>query len=205
MAKRRVRRGWKKIDELRHEMSGIKVGLYFNSSTSEFDAEVDNQVFRANTIVELRRILDVYLDKRAGVEWMDIIEVELPSTRWSSATPRIQIDIGHFLVSGLVFGDKHLKTNLRSEEYDSPEARLRTARPLSWNVKELGELKPPCADEDRDLIYLPYSDATWKALEELQERIRKTQVNLVEMLLEPDNSMLLKALGRFLFREGAVV
>lgn len=201
MAKRRVRRGWKKVEEFKHQMSGTKVGIYLNVSTSIFDAELDGVRYEAASIAELHQKLNSYLDERSGVEWMDVIAVDFPSATWRSERDRLGIEIDRMYVSGLMFDEKHLQASRRHGDRDTPEARLRDAKPLQWNIKELGEFKPPCANEDRDVIYVPYSEAMWNALEEVQKRIINQRKNLQIMLLEDDDGVRLDLLGMYLSYE----
>ena len=199
MSKRSIRRGWRKIEEYRHKMSGVKVGIYLCSATSVFDAEVDGQNFSSREAADLRKQLDTYLNERTGVEWQEIIEVDLsPSYRWSRSNEKLELGFERCLVSGLMFNEKYLKTTARRGDYDTPETRLRDAKPLLWDRKKLGEFKPPCSNDDRSMIYIPYSEEAVAILTALKERIVKAREDLQSKLLVEDDDYRVERLAQFL-------
>ena len=203
MSNRRIRKGWRKVEEHQHLMSGIQVGIYIETETSMFDAEVDQQRFTGSSIAEVREKLNKYLNERAGVEWMDVLELELKTGYgWNRNERILGFETDRILVSSLMYDDRHLRTVARSGQQDTAENRLRDARRLHWNVRKLGEFKPPCADENRCRFYLPYSEELVDALDRIQERIARARANLSVMLTMLDDEARILWLNEFLSTYG---
>lgn len=203
----RRRKGWKRIDQMDHELSGITVYFYLKTEGEMlFDCEVeeDRKRFSNKDLNELKGEVYKYLDERVELTWREVIEIEMDGggrVSWRGSDEAFGFKIDHLWISDQVVGEDYLSTEPRMhEDYQGPEWMLRdSGRWVSaWSVMKDGEFNPPC--RKKGMIWLPYDEEVWAGLEAMREEIKNLRGRFMEFVLTAEGAGRLRIIGSMIPR-----
>jgi len=105
-----ARRGVRKIDTLKHEVSQMEVPIYLNTNNSTFEAEItqDGERFLSSDLNDLKKMINSYLDNRVDLGWQWVIEIEFMDGRRRSEAFGFSME--KYLLSSHRINGSYLKT-----------------------------------------------------------------------------------------------
>lgn len=193
-----------KADEFHHERLGVRVDLMFDRNQKDFYAVVVNEALRAPSIVELRKLVRIAVEKNAELRWYQIIVVWLPTDTWGATSDRgfARCSFKHeryevadradgqrvqrpFRENGVKPDNGIHRGNENNPDLDLVEKFYGGGRE---HARNLGNQKP-------HVFELPYSDEVWGVLERMAGSLRKAATDLDNLLRSSDLEMQLKNLA----------
>jgi hypothetical protein len=210
------RKGYRKIDSVHHKLSGKTIDLYYCPEISqgrystrtevgprfmgEWDGnehiEVDISVLKADALK--------YLEETSGLEWWDVIQIELAS-QFANESVYFGFDLRRYYISKSRVGTHFLHADRREitpdgTNWDTEEYRRRDATPwYDWPKERT--FKPPCrADRRGGALYLPFTAEAWAALTGMQEEIERARARFEKFIVSAEGAAKLEVMGREILR-----
>jgi hypothetical protein len=211
-----ARRGVRKLEMYKHEVSGIEVAIYLNTHNSTFQCTVerDGEDFVDKDLNVLKRKLKTYLDGRVDLGWQWVIEVELESGGGDHRSQARKHVFGFskkkYLLSSHRVNGKYLKTEprdftLQHVDYGNEEAHyLKDSKTWRWfRNEEEGDLVLPAKKDGGyrgTRVWLEYSAEVWAALQQMQDVIDGVAEQFDALIGTDEGYKNLEQIGREIMR-----
>lgn len=173
------------------------VPLFLNRNDFTFFAEVAGSRITAASNDELHKLVGEAVAKLIDLDWAPIILISRDGGyNYGGYRNNVSFRFERFYVAKAADG------TYRKSEWTSPfrgEALDRTKHCSTWTgwQTKYGDFNPPCNPIDYhgkpelSVVYLPYDDATWAALETLDAMLITLKSRLADLLFVPENAALL--------------
>lgn len=190
------------VGEYEHRAHG-KFPLYLDRNTLEFTAEVAQEPLRYPSIEALRNAVHEAVSKLDDLDWKPIIHLRSGEDAfWGGRhRNRVSFEFTRFYLAKAPDGThRECHWDLGTKFDGSAYSRTEVCKVWRGWDSRAPEFNPPCNPvqnhfrgiaPDTCQIFLPYTDATWAALEALDAMLLTLKGRIADLLFVPENAALL--------------
>jgi|GEM_PF-5636276 len=186
-----------KVETLRHILYG-EVELFLDRNDLHFFATIAGVKIDARSIDDLMKEVRAELDRMDDLEWVPVIKVDKPYDHSGQKNRAIAFQFKRFYVAKVPHGGYRESGWEVRWPHEKADSRTKHSSIFYWNEEKSGPFAPPCnpfyehtykPEVNASVIYLPYSDETWLALEQLAALVATLKERLESLLFIPAQSV----------------
>ncbi len=190
-----------KIDDYTDNTHGRSIPIYLTPD-DKFFAKVGSDQIEANTRGELDQAIRQSIKDQFSVLWQAVVNVEMMEPfAHNRKDDSIGVDFHRFYIGRREDGHfVHVDWDIAEED------RYQNMKPYAYTKGRYKKFNFPLVEPfELDEAFhqeflLPYSDATWQALEKLREMIQQMNARLAQLLGTPEGHKQLSTIGEYLLR-----